>query len=277
MKLSLSVRIAEAFDSKERTTIPFPELAQLAADVGYQAVCMRASVAGVHTPREEIAAMRRTLDALGLAVSMVTADFAIPLNNERGPDALRNVTPHLDVAEAFGAPLVRVCMKAEEDLPWAQRAADEARERGLKLAHQSHTRSLFETVDGTLDVLRRVGRENFGLIYEPANLLLCGQDYGPATLRAFAPWLFNVYLQNHRLNPDGEAVLETWTRGPVRFDHLPLWEPGGVDFAAVFAGLAAVGYDGYVTVHQAFAGQMEPEEAARRSYEYLQAKIRDEG
>ena len=69
-------------------------------------------------------------------------------------------------------------MKVEADIPWAQRAADEAAERGIRLAHQSHTQSLFETVEGSIDVLKRVGRQNFGIIYEPANLDLCGQDYG---------------------------------------------------------------------------------------------------
>ena len=30
-----------------------------------------------------------------------------------------------------------------------------------------------------MDVLKRIDRANFGLIYEPANLAICGQDYGP--------------------------------------------------------------------------------------------------
>ncbi|MEZ4729587.1 MAG: hypothetical protein R3E79_20855 [Caldilineaceae bacterium] len=66
-------------------------------------------------------------------------------------------------------------------------AADEARERNIRLAHQSHTQSIFETVAGSLDILQRVGRPNFGIIYEPANLALCGEAYGPATLRPFSP------------------------------------------------------------------------------------------
>ena len=106
-------------------------------------------------------------------------------------------------------------MKKEEDIVWAKRASDEARERGIRLAHQSHTRSLFETVDGSIDILKRVGRQNFGIIYEPANLDLCGQDYGPETLKRFSPYLFNVYLQNHIRRPDGKTHLETWVRGDV--------------------------------------------------------------
>jgi sugar phosphate isomerase/epimerase len=54
---------------------------------------------------------------------------------------------------------------------------DETRERGIRLAHQSHCASLFETVAGSLRVLQRVDRPNFGIIYEPANWLIAGEDY----------------------------------------------------------------------------------------------------
>jgi sugar phosphate isomerase/epimerase len=245
------------------------ELAQIAVENGYRAVCMRASQARIDTPRERVAAIRRMLDARGLAVSMVTGDIPIPANDADAPRALRNITPYLDLAAALGADLIRIGMKSAEDIEWARRASDEARERSIRLAHQCHTASLFETVEGSLEALRAVGRPNFGLIYEPANLELCGQPYGPEVIERFAPYLFNVYLQNQLLHPDGRAGLETWTRGSVRYDHIPLHDPRGIDFPAVFAGLARIGYDGYVTVHQALAEIMPPPEAARVSAEYL--------
>ncbi|MEK7405564.1 MAG: hypothetical protein AAB225_10695 [Acidobacteriota bacterium] len=76
-------------------------------------------------------------------------------------------------------------------------------------------------------------------------------------------------MQNHRLTPAGKAAVETWTRGRVPLDHIGLSEKGGVNFEEVFAGLEAIGYRGYVTVHQAFAGVMPVEEAARRSGDFL--------
>jgi len=269
MRLSLSVRVAEAPGSKEKTLMSFDELAHLAKRIGYHALCMRASQAGIHTDPQIIADMRKTIDDLGLAVSMVTGDFAIPMNNEDGTSALRNIEPYLVLTEKFGASLIRVAMKKQEDIPWAQRAADQARERNIRLAHQSHTQSLFETVDGALDVLKQINRENFGIIYEPQNLDLCGQDYDPETIKLFEPYLFNVYLQNHILRPDGRSVINTWIRGDVRFDPIRLQDKGGINFELVFEGLKAIGYDGYVTVHQAFSDIMKPEEAAEQSYEYL--------
>ena len=270
MKLSLSVRVAETA-SKRDATHTFVQLTELAASLGYEAVCMRASQVGIHSPLEQITAARKQADSLNLNISMVTGDFPVPLNNDQGPDGLRNITPYLDLTELLGSNLIRIAMKVEEDIPWAQRAADEAAERGIRLAHQSHTQSLFETVGGSVDVLERVGRQNFGIIYEPANLDLCAQDYGVETLKRFSPYLFNVYLQNHIRRPEGKTRLFTWIQGEVPHDPIRLQDEGGIDFPLVFRGLEAIGYDGYVTVHQAFREIMEPEDAAEQSYAYLKS------
>jgi sugar phosphate isomerase/epimerase len=269
MKLSLSVRVAEAFDDKTKTTMPFEEIVKIATSDGYPALCMRASVAGIHSPPEAVRAIARQIRQAGLVVSMVTGDVEVPSNNDHGPDGLRRIKPYLDLAESFGADLIRICMKKDEDIPWAQKASDEARERKIRLAHQSHCASLFETVDGSLRVLRAVNRANFGLIYEPANWFIAAQNYGRDAIRRLQPYIFNVYVQNHRLTPEGKAAVLTWTRGKVPLDHIGLWESGGVNFPEVFAGLDAIGYRRFLTVHQAFAGVMLVQEAARRSYQYL--------
>src|SRR2546423_714680 len=83
----------------------------------------------------------------------------------------------------------------------------------------------FEEVEPMLAVLAEIGQPNFGLIYEPANLLLNGQSYGLDTLQMLKPHLMNVYVQNHRLNSDGADALSTYCRGTVRFDHLAPWSP----------------------------------------------------
>ena len=269
MRLSLSVRVAESFSNKRVRTLELSELARIAKDAGYGALCMRASVVGIHNADDEAKGVRSLLDRFGLAVSMITGDFAVPENGCDGPDCLRDITPHLDLATALGCSLIRVCMKEPEDIPFAQRAADEAMERGTQLAHQSHTLSLFETRSGTLDILAKIGRSNFGLIYEPANLALCGEDYGVETLRALKPYLFNVYLQNHAPDPRGDTPMETWSMGTVMSTIRPLEAPDGIDFS----GLREVDYDGTITLHQAFGGVLPPDEAAERSAAFLRSLI----
>ena len=250
MKLSLSVRIVEAA-CKKRLKVPFEELVSIAAETGYDAVCMRASAGGVQTPFDELRRMRETIENNNLHVSMVTADSKVPLNGDDGPDSLRDIGPSLDVAEALGCKLIRVCLKNDEDIPHAREAAKQAADRGMCLAHQCHTTSIFERVEQIVANLEAIGQPNFGLIYEPANLMLCGESYGTDTLCQLAPHMMNVYIQNHQLDQEGPVSLPTFCRGEVRFHHLPIWESGGIDTSKVFSGLHEIEWEGYFTIHQA--------------------------
>lgn len=250
MKLSVSCRIAEGFLSKEEASLSLPELCDLAVAAGYEAICMRASQIGIHSSADAVVRARETIRDRKLDVSMVTGDFDIVYNNDRGPGCLKNITPYLNLAEALDSTLIRVCLKTEDDIATARYAADESAERGITLVHQCHTQSLFETVDDIERRLKQINRPNFGLIFEPANLEGCRQNYGPETIMRLAPWIRNVYLQNQRLSPDGGITLDTWSHGPVSFDIIGIPEPGGIDFPQVFAGLKQAGYEGIVTVHQ---------------------------
>jgi len=261
MKLSVSVRIIES-SCKTKLNLPMDRFLKAVSDSDAVAVCMRASAAGVKSFPDYRVGLCQSIEDAGLAVSMVTADSDVPLNNDRGPMSLQNIGPSLDVAESLNCDLIRVCLKTKSDIKAAQKATDEAAERGIRLAHQLHTATIFEEVDQVLSVLKKIDRENFGIIYEPANLMVNGQSYGVDTVERLAPHIMNVYVQNHCLNPEGADSLETYCRGEVRFDHLPLWEEGGVDFSEVFKALKKIDYDGYFTIHQA-QGVRTPEDAAK--------------
>ena len=250
MKLSLSCRIAESFHSKELASMSFEELADLAVAAGYDAICMRASQIGVQSSPDRVRDARRILDDRGLGVSMISGDFDIVYNNDRGPGCLRNITPYLDLAQALGAPMIRVCIKQPDDIAYARNAADAAAERGIKIVHQCHVQSLFETLDEIVECLQQIDHANFGLIFEAANLEQCGQEYGSSAIERLAPWIQNVYLQNQRLSPTGSITLQTWCGGPISFDVCEIPDAGGVHFTTIFDGLRQIGYDGPVTVHQ---------------------------
>lgn len=271
--LSLSVRIAEDFKVKDRALMPFEKLAEIAARAGYGALCMRASQAGVHTPSDRRIEMRKVLDGLGLKITMVTGDVSLAANDARAASALQHIGPYLDLAEAFGAPLVRVMMQSAQDVPWARDAAAAAAERGLTLAHQMHVGTLFETIDEALDVAHGIGRRGFGITYEPANMMTCGQDWGPDGIARLAPFLVNVYLQNQRLDPTGPITLRL-RESEVRVESLPLDAPGGVDLDVVFEGLRRIGYNGPVTVHQSAIPGLPIEAAAQRYFTLLSAYVK---
>ncbi len=269
LQLSLSVRVAESFTNKRVSTLPFSQLAEAARKASYDALCMRASVISIESDPEKRLEVLKEIQRQELQVSMVTGDFAVPENSENGPACLRNISPYLDLCQELSCDLIRVCIKREEDIRAAQRAADEARERQIRLAHQSHTQSLFETVASSLDVLNTIDRSNFGLIYEPANLALCGQEYGLGTLQKLQPYLFNVYLQNHVPVAGGTLIMNTWTLGEVPSELLRFTDESGINMADILGWLKSLDYSGFVTLHHTQLDVVSPLESAAESAAYL--------
>ncbi|MGH2355220.1 MAG: sugar phosphate isomerase/epimerase family protein, partial [Chloroflexota bacterium] len=270
MQLALSGRIAEPEHAKHVVAADFAQLAGLAARTGYRALCVRPAQATTDTPLGRLRAMRAALDRHGLVASMVTPDVRVA-RQAAAPDAnalLRAIGPTLDVAQVLGTALVRVALMNEAGVVWAQRAADEARERGVRLVHQTHTATPFETIDGCREMLARIKRPNFGLGVEPANLILGGQDFGVEALQPLGPYIFNVYVQNVRLTPAGPLSVAT-NAGPVRYERLVVGDPGGIELPRFFDALKSLGYRGFVTSHQPAVDGIATEALARRVYEAL--------
>src|SRR5215468_8031245 len=200
IKLSLSGRISEPIGRVDNLTpLTYDEFLSIAKSTGYDAICLRPLQCSISTPLEEMVEMARKTRDAGLKVSMVTCDGDQPPNNDCSPFALLNIAPRLSMAEIFGAKLIRCQIKKPEQLGWAQRACDEANERGLSIVHLSHPGSLFSNVDDTIDCLKKINRPNFGLTYEPVNWMDHPKGYGPDVIKSVAPWIVNVYSQNQRV------------------------------------------------------------------------------
>ena len=269
MKLSLSVRVAEPPKRKDAIAIPFERLAAAAKAAGYAGLSIRASVVSVDSPAEQVRAVRKTLDELRLAASMVCGDTALAANDAGATRAIRDITPYLDLAEALGSRLVRVMMQTESDIPFAQRAADAAAERGLTLVHITHWGTLFESVDESLAALKATGRANVRVGFEPGNLLACRAGYGPDDLARLVPQLANVYFQNVRLDPASPIVFQSRRHGPAHLRYVPIDDPSGIDIRPLIDRLHASGYQGWFTVHQPLSDGQDPVAAMRRAARFL--------
>lgn len=265
MPLALSVKNAEGFRDQTviKSTKTFEEFIAIAKKTGYDAIHLRASVAGLQTPLDRLYDMRAKLRAAGLRVSSVSPDFPVPINNDHAPDCLHNITPYLTFAEIFETDMVRVGMKKEADIPWAQRAADEARERNLKLVHHAESFTLFENFELALKTLKAINRPNFGLQHDEAQWLANTPNYREEDIvphiKAVGPWIWEVFIKN---NPGGPGSM---VRPEITLDA-----PGGVNFPKVFEGLYAIGYKGYIQVHEgrdSYGNNVET--AARKCYEFL--------
>jgi sugar phosphate isomerase/epimerase len=236
MQLSLSVRVAESAKRKDVADVPIETLAPLARGAGFRALSMRASVVSVTSPPTRVQTVRQVLADQGLRVSMVTGDIPLAANNAQATDAIRNIAPYLDLAEALDCRLVRIMAQHESDIALVQRAADTAAERGLTLAHMTHWGTLIETVDDALQMVRAVNRANFGVVYE--------------AVRRLAPHLVNVMFQNVHKDPASPIGFRSNRLGQVGLRYVPLDDRTELDAAAMVEALRSEGYAGWVTVHQ---------------------------
>ena len=261
MKLSVSVRMAEA-RTNEPSPMKYEDFLALAKQIGYDAICMRASQGGIYSTLERLYEMARLTKASGLRVSMVTPDYPVPANTDQAADCLRNITPYLDVAQIFGSDMIRVGMKKDDDIPWAQRAADEARERKIRLVHHAEFRTLFATFDESMRTLKAVNRRNFGFVHDECQWMVNTKNYRTDQIvertKAISPWLWNVYVKNQPAGP-----------GPEGRPEISLLDKNGVDWDKHFEGLYAIRYTGYLTVHSKTPAMGPPEQAAASAYQFL--------
>lgn len=250
MRTSLSIRIAESPRDKSTLAVGIDALLDQARTQGFAGVSLRASAISVHSPADAVLNLRHALQRHGLQASMVTGDLPLAINNAQATAALYNIAPYLDLAQKLGAKLIRVMLHEESDIAAAQRAADAAAERELTLAQQCHWGSLAETAEAALALAKRVKRHNFGITYEPANLLASGGAFGADAIAQLAPHLVNVYFQNLCLDEHSALKFITTTRGPVGVRFLPLGDADGIDATPIVAALRRVNYAGWFTVHQ---------------------------
>ena len=56
-------------------------------------------------------------------------------------------------------------VRTDEEVELLKLACDTVAEHGVRIAHQTHFFTLFETVDESLEIVKRVDRPNFGITF----------------------------------------------------------------------------------------------------------------
>ncbi len=259
MKFSLSGRIIE-IDYKY-CQMDVGEFGELAGQSGYDAVELRGTQINAATTPEEVRQMASALDKCGIGVSR------FPAGAVKDAKSLKALGKFADMAKVLGCPYLAVGF---EEVHWIQKAADYLKQRGLAIAVQVHTGGPFETPKIATKTLKEIDRDNFGLMYDPANLFEKGIDYVRA-VEQLADYLFIVSVQDAaRAETEAEADWEYEGRYYKR--HL-LGEPGGIDFPGVFKALDRAGFDGYVTVIEPISNLMNNLELPAYMYRQLKNMV----
>ena len=256
MKLSLSGRMFEV--DYQYCELSMEDFATTAKDIGYQGVELRKTQVSLDTPFKDVIRIARIIEKAGLEVTCVTTR-GVSLKDQENFGRFKK---YVGLAETLGCKLI----KTGGDVPWVRKAADYAAEHGITLAGNTHIKTPFETVSSTLERLRTIDRENYRLIYDPANLFMAQEDYGAKTVAKLADSICYVTVQCPQRVPlnQEEGLFEY--KGFDYRQALP-GEANTPDFVSAFRGLHQIGYDGWVSVIEPKREAMTGTQLARLFYE----------
>ena len=140
------------------------------------------------------------------------------------------------LAKRFGARSIRIMPGHGEDpavidkiVPHFKQAATRAEEAGVYLGMENHKGSIAGNPKLARRLSEAVGSPNFGVLYEPCNLLHGGVDYR-AAFETFKDHIVHVHLKDGQVRDDG-------------FARCHLGE-GDVDVPWCLEQLDGIGYDG---------------------------------
>jgi sugar phosphate isomerase/epimerase len=257
---------------------------ELLAEIGYQGVAITIDHNALppHGPhaRKRIMRLRRLLSKLGMRSVIETgARFLLDSRVKHEPTLLsesrrRRIDFYkyaIDCAAQLGSDCVSLWSGALHEPLSRQQAMDrlvEGLRKVLDSAAARHVPIGFEPEPGMLidslrafeELLRRIDTPNLRLTLDVGHLQCQGETPIPEVIRRWAPRLVNVHLDDIRA-------------GVHR--HLMFGE-GEIDFSPVLQTLAEVGYTGGAYVELSRHSHEAPE-AARRAFEFLTQRMRDEG
>jgi len=259
MKLSLSGRLVEAGGG---TILGTGEFVDLAARCGYDAVDLRATQLAPETPAAEVDALRAALASCGVGVFEGQWHGGASQRSE----AFSAVAALL--AE-LGAEAVRV----GGDLPALKQLARAAARHGLRAVYQMHTGGAFQTIRSAAEAIAEIDEPNFGVLPEPANLLLAGEAFAEDMFEPLAGHVFGVHVQTLEARPDAPDAVRLADGTDVHYARVPYAENRQIDFVTFFAALRRAGFDGCVNELEPCPGPDALEETVREAAAFLRPLV----
>ena len=256
-----------------------------AAELQLQGIQLYA-VSGEFCPQnlsdEDILRYKNLIKESGLKVSALCGDlgghgFEIEANN---PERIEKTKRIIDLALRFDSNIVTThigvipedttCEKYQVMLRALRECGAYAKEKGVTLA--------IETGPETAPVLDRFVREagdGVGVNLDPANfVMVTGQDPTEAVL-LLRDKIVHTHLKDGRMlrRSDPVEIYRSFAEGGIEalnvadyFIETPIGE-GDVDFAAYFAALAEIGFDGYLTIEREVGDN--PYDDIKLAYDFL--------
>ncbi len=188
--------------------------------------------------------VRRGLADHGLAVPMLSSYYNFTKSLQHAVESMRRARGVLEEARWLGADNIRIftgnhrgedatieqwarCVSCLRDL------ADVAAAYGIGLAAELHDWNLMNTTDNALRLVELVGKDNFGLIFQPSDVFPGHEE----SLERLAPHIRHV----HATNKTGPAEEGGKARGCALAE-------GRMDWPRMLRRLGELGFTGYVAI-----------------------------
>ncbi len=185
-------------------------------------------------PDQTVDDVKRILDPLGMQVASLHAPS--PIEDDA---VFAMIEDYAKRAAAFGTKSLFVSVHTgEKPREWAysrlRKLGDIAGEFGVALAMETHP-NLCQNGDEMRETMEAIDHPYVGVNYDCANVYYYNRDVTAAgEIAKVAQWVKSVHLKD--------------TDGGFESIHFPVLGEGVVDFAAVFATLAGVGFHGPYTL-----------------------------
>ena len=187
----------------------------------------------------------------------------------------------MDGAAAIGAPSIRVQVpRYDGSEPYvdcatrrgARSTASSSRRRasGVRALVETHMQTILPSASAAFAFCTGFDPAHIGVIHDAGNMVYEGFEHYRMGLEVLGPYLAHVHLKNAR-----------WVTAGTRRDGSTRWKPefaaltdGAVDVRALFAALAAVGYDGWVSFED-FSTTRPLFERTRENLAYARGLLRE--
>jgi sugar phosphate isomerase/epimerase len=222
---------------------------------------------------DQVATIKQTLDAHGIGVSAIASPIGKTRIDTPFDIELGRFERALALAHIFETPFIRIFSFYPPDhthqtglglevVERLHRLVADAEEAGVTLLHENEKDIFGDTVEGCLEIFRRVDSNHLYAAFDPANFLQCGEQPYPEAYDALRPWIRAVHVKDAR--SDGTIV--------------PAGE-GEARWPELLQRLRRDGYDGFLALepHLASVGQLQGfsgPELFRRASQALQGILR---
>lgn len=251
------------------------------SDVGYKYIELWSN----HLNDHELNATRGILEKLKVSVSMISPYFNFTGTDDEWKTSILNGEKVLGWATQLNCPVIRIFTgvvgsnnasseQYEKCVKGIREIATMSDKEGIRLAIETHPRTLVDTLEGSKYLVNKIGKDNVGLNLDIYHLFEV--DGNPVKIfENLKGMVFNIHAKNVKLS-EGERKANPHLflhgmQAKQKFVGISYMNDGNMDYAGFLREVFESGYDDCISVE--WFGE-NPRQAAAHELNYLRRYIK---